>query len=103
MSVHTLSRNVESCDTTMAVMLGCVFKYCTSHATLVVSKWLVGSSSSRMSACSSMARASASFIFQPPDRLVISRLLSSSVKPTLVSAASISLSGRWFSRGSAFM
>ncbi|ABT14300.1 hypothetical protein MT325_m746L [Paramecium bursaria chlorella virus MT325] len=43
--------------------------------------WLVGSSSSRTSACSRMARVRASFIFQPPDREPTGRLRILSSKP----------------------
>ncbi len=60
-----------------------------SQATLCTSKWLVGSSSSRMSAFWSMARTRASFIFQPPDSAATPLAISSSLKPTSRSCLTI--------------
>mmetsp|Transcript_12336 Transcript_12336/g.23933 ORF Transcript_12336/g.23933 Transcript_12336/m.23933 type:complete len:102 (+) Transcript_12336:897-1202(+) len=53
-----------------------------SHATFLTSKWLVGSSSKRISALISMARARASFIFHPPEREEMGAACISLVKPT---------------------
>ena len=46
----------------------CEVRKFSSHATFFTSRWLVGSSSRRMSALRRMARQSASFIFHPPER-----------------------------------
>mmetsp|Transcript_2568 Transcript_2568/g.7764 ORF Transcript_2568/g.7764 Transcript_2568/m.7764 type:complete len:125 (-) Transcript_2568:1278-1652(-) len=98
MSVHTLSRNPESCDTIIEDISVLVVKYSTSHATFVVSMWLVGSSRSRMSAPMSMARASASFIRQPPESDLIVDAWSCSENPISVSTSiTRSLDGDWAS------
>mmetsp|Transcript_17594 Transcript_17594/g.61884 ORF Transcript_17594/g.61884 Transcript_17594/m.61884 type:complete len:231 (+) Transcript_17594:1705-2397(+) len=53
-----------------------------SHATLSTSRWFVGSSMSSTSARWSMARASASFMRQPPDSVMTPSPSIFSVKPT---------------------
>mmetsp|Transcript_13759 Transcript_13759/g.55664 ORF Transcript_13759/g.55664 Transcript_13759/m.55664 type:complete len:124 (-) Transcript_13759:1522-1893(-) len=68
MCVHTRSRKPESCDTIMEETVFWEQRYSSSHATFFTSRWFVGSSRRRMSAFMRMARASASFIFQPPER-----------------------------------
>merc|ERR1719326_1057405 len=60
-------RNFESCEMTIDVHCVSEVRYVLSHATFFTSRWFVGSSSSSMSAPESTARASASFIFQPPE------------------------------------
>mmetsp|Transcript_382 Transcript_382/g.1462 ORF Transcript_382/g.1462 Transcript_382/m.1462 type:complete len:98 (+) Transcript_382:1478-1771(+) len=57
----------------------CELRYSSNHATFFTSKWFVGSSSNKMSAFMRMARASASFIFQPPERATTGPLIISSV------------------------
>eukprot|EP00960_Hanusia_phi_P037692 753067-Hanusia_phi.AAC.6 len=79
------SRKPESWLTTIDVTLCSDVRYCSSHATFFLSKWLVGSSSSKISALSSIALASATFIFQPPLSAWIDFPSSSSVKPTVLS------------------
>lgn len=70
-------------------------RYASSHATLITSKWFVGSSSNRMSALNSMARASASFIFHPPDKLPMACACLSSLNPTEPRVSTISASLAW--------
>ena len=62
----------------------------------------MGSSSSRMSALSSMARASASFIFHPPDSEVTGDCCISGVKPTDASVETTTVRSVPLSAGSAY-
>mmetsp|Transcript_5116 Transcript_5116/g.11171 ORF Transcript_5116/g.11171 Transcript_5116/m.11171 type:complete len:92 (-) Transcript_5116:1585-1860(-) len=79
------------------------FMYAFTQATLITSRWLVGSSRRRMSARCSMARASASFILQPPERVDTAwcgLALPSSLKPTECIVLSTSSLDREARRGS---
>mmetsp|Transcript_13828 Transcript_13828/g.58139 ORF Transcript_13828/g.58139 Transcript_13828/m.58139 type:complete len:159 (+) Transcript_13828:2393-2869(+) len=90
MWVHTRSRKPESCDTIIEDTVVCEQRYSSSHATFFTSRWFVGSSRSRMSAFMRMARASASFIFQPPESATTGPLIMRSVNWKLRSVASTS-------------
>mmetsp|Transcript_3948 Transcript_3948/g.18143 ORF Transcript_3948/g.18143 Transcript_3948/m.18143 type:complete len:142 (-) Transcript_3948:1412-1837(-) len=54
-------------------------RYSSSHATFFTSRWFVGSSRRRISAFMRMARASASFIFHPPESATTGPLIMRSV------------------------
>jgi len=53
-----------------------------THLTFMTSKWFVGSSISKMSAFWSMARDSANFMRQPPERVVTGSVIIFLEKPT---------------------
>src|SRR6266545_3107100 len=61
-----LSRKYRSCVTATTVP-GNLRRNCSSHSTLSASRWLVGSSSSRMSGLESNSRHSATRLFSPPE------------------------------------
>mmetsp|Transcript_9191 Transcript_9191/g.22992 ORF Transcript_9191/g.22992 Transcript_9191/m.22992 type:complete len:159 (-) Transcript_9191:1445-1921(-) len=90
MCVHTRSRKPASCDTIMDEMVVWLMRYSSSHALFLTSKWLVGSSSRKMSAFIRMARARASFIFHPPDSAVTGPKIMRSVNWKLRRVASTS-------------
>jgi len=83
MCVHTSFSMLESCDTMMHVTLVSDSRYDFTHATLITSKWFVGSSISRMSARCNMARDSASFMRHPPDSVLTPSSCILGVKPTV--------------------
>mmetsp|Transcript_37495 Transcript_37495/g.60223 ORF Transcript_37495/g.60223 Transcript_37495/m.60223 type:complete len:118 (-) Transcript_37495:1530-1883(-) len=87
MCVHTRSRKPESCETIMDDTVVCEMRYSSSHALFLVSRWLVGSSRRKMSAFIRMARASASFIFHPPDNAMTEPLIWRSVNWNACSVA----------------
>ena len=62
------------------------FKNVSSHKTLLISKWLVGSSKSNISGAVTNAFANANFRNQPPER---SQILSSGFKANVVITCSI--------------
>mmetsp|Transcript_3620 Transcript_3620/g.15899 ORF Transcript_3620/g.15899 Transcript_3620/m.15899 type:complete len:116 (+) Transcript_3620:314-661(+) len=66
--LHTRSSKPVSWDTITQVTSLSPRRYSSTHFTFITSRWLVGSSIRRMSALRHMARASASFMRQPPER-----------------------------------
>lgn len=64
----TMSKNGMSWDTIKHVTSLAAWRYDANQATDAASKWLVGSSSSKMSARTSIARMISTFIFHPPER-----------------------------------
>mmetsp|Transcript_9620 Transcript_9620/g.15453 ORF Transcript_9620/g.15453 Transcript_9620/m.15453 type:complete len:222 (-) Transcript_9620:1224-1889(-) len=96
-----------SCDTMTQVTFLSDSRYSSTHLTFITSRWLVGSSISRMSASRHMARANASFMRHPPERKVTSvcEPFCISPKPTEISMRSTSSSvmPAFWMRGSAKM
>mmetsp|Transcript_10797 Transcript_10797/g.40029 ORF Transcript_10797/g.40029 Transcript_10797/m.40029 type:complete len:175 (+) Transcript_10797:1056-1580(+) len=63
----TLSRKYRSCVMATTVPLN-VARNCSSHATDCASRWLVGSSNSKMSGCASSSLQIATLLRSPPDK-----------------------------------
>mmetsp|Transcript_10783 Transcript_10783/g.39975 ORF Transcript_10783/g.39975 Transcript_10783/m.39975 type:complete len:232 (+) Transcript_10783:2393-3088(+) len=70
MLLHTRSSKPVSCETMMHVTFFKLKRYSSTHFTFITSRWLVGSSMSKMSAFKHMALANASFMRHPPERNV---------------------------------
>ena len=80
-AVVTASRNQRSCATRMTAA-SIVFSIASSHSSDSMSRWFVGSSSSRMSGCDASARASDARVSSPPENVCSGRSRSASVNPS---------------------
>mmetsp|Transcript_45583 Transcript_45583/g.140878 ORF Transcript_45583/g.140878 Transcript_45583/m.140878 type:complete len:311 (+) Transcript_45583:944-1876(+) len=99
MSVQTALRNWGSWEMTISAPVFRESRYWQSHATACTSRWLVGSSRSRMSACFIMATARIKRMRQPPERSATGFSCISFGKPTCSKASSAeTLATFWFLR-----
>mmetsp|Transcript_8617 Transcript_8617/g.27096 ORF Transcript_8617/g.27096 Transcript_8617/m.27096 type:complete len:87 (+) Transcript_8617:1089-1349(+) len=79
--LHTPFKKSCECDTTIRQRLNSFFRYSSSHTHDSRSRWLVGSSSSRMLGLTNNARASATRMRQPPDMSLVARFIITLSKP----------------------
>mmetsp|Transcript_20853 Transcript_20853/g.45700 ORF Transcript_20853/g.45700 Transcript_20853/m.45700 type:complete len:201 (+) Transcript_20853:437-1039(+) len=103
MSVHTLSRNSRSCDTTMRVFFQRC-RYSSSQITARRSRWLVGSSSRSNVGWMKRARAREMRMRHPPEKVCVARTCMEGVKPSplRILAARPSAASAFFSRSPSY-